>query len=119
MQTKDGYPAGNCLMACVASILECSIDDLPDLGDETHDGTWWALMRGALRDRGYEPVYTDVDPEYLRPPGFHLVYGNIRGSSCGHVLVAKDGLIVHDPHPRRPGVERIHGWILLIPRVAA
>ena len=44
-QTKFGYPEGNCLMACVASILEVGLDDLPDLFErcciQREDGVFW------------------------------------------------------------------------------
>jgi hypothetical protein len=50
----NGRPRGNCFAACVASILECSLDDLPELDPfaEDHD----VKMNEALsRDFG---VYT-------------------------------------------------------------
>jgi hypothetical protein len=100
---EDGY--GDCYAACVASILEVSIDEVPDVpptDPELFDTVW----RMFFADRGvkmkYFPlekaplgysiasIYTDrVYPEGHRKSGERIPHG----------VVAYNGIICHDPHP--------------------
>jgi hypothetical protein len=129
-QTLFGYPGGNCLNACLASILECSLDEIPEMDATTHDGSWWGIMQRALQDRGLTAIYYVPNGEYcgapfahIAPPGYHLVTGDSprgtlddKGNVIGHVCVAKDGVIVHDPHPSRAGLASApRDWILIVP----
>lgn len=59
-QTTFGYPAGNCLMACVASILDIGLDDCPELSvtdQNENQGTWWRTTESFLVARGFLPIY--------------------------------------------------------------
>lgn len=129
-QTVFGFPNGNCLMACVASILECSLDELPTMDSCTHDGSWWGILQRVLQERGLTAVYYQPVGEWcgapfahIAPPGYHLVTGESprglvddRGNVIGHVCVAKDGVVVHDPHPSRAGLASApKDWILIMP----
>lgn len=135
-QTRFGYPEGNCLMACVASVLEVPLELLPDLWEreKAGDDDWWMILRTALAEHGWEAIY--LHPEYvsatnesrtsadLAPQGYALAGGpsprestvNEDGENAGHVVVAEDGQIVHDPHPSRDGLGGpVRDWIVLIP----
>lgn len=135
-QTKFGYPEGNCVMACVASILEVELEGLPDLYEREKEGDddWWMTLRHALAEYGWEAVYlhpeyisaTDEDrtPADLAPPGLAIACGdspredvvNDEGENAGHAVVARDGYLAHDPHPSRDGLGGpVEDWILLIP----
>jgi len=111
-QTRfEGAAGGNCLAACLASILELPLDevDTPALFDKAT--MWQAIMRITL-PRGLRPFSYHVgggDSPAIAPPGFHIA------CSASHATVALDGKIVHDPHPRRLGLDGITEWILLLP----
>lgn len=58
-QTKFGDPEGNCLMACVASIVEVPIDECPPLvtNDDPEGHGWWTTrcsMTAAAKRTGRE-----------------------------------------------------------------
>ena len=130
-QTKFGYPEGNCLMACVASILEVDLDALPDLFEECctplddgegvtwDDGNWWDVLQQSVRAHGWEAVYRGDHPEQ-HPGGYAIAGGpggrafDEQGEDVGHCVVYVDGEMVHDPHPDKTGLSGpIEDWILL------
>lgn len=131
-QTRFGYPEGNCVVACVASILEVALDELPDLHDVYHEEgrNWWKALRAGVRRHGWEAMYLGetyldgVDPRELAPQGYAVAGGDSPreetvdedGENAGHAVVALDGELVHDPHPSDDFLGGpVEDWILLIP----
>ena len=118
-QTRFGYPKSNCFAACVASLLEISIEDVPDLGD--WNGDWTRPLNRWLAGRGLGYVEFDTSEKtpYYRLP--RKLYAILSGRSPRHLKTVEDkpvhhsviGLvddgwhfnIVHDPHPSRDGLE--------------
>lgn len=89
-QTRTGAD-GNCLNACIASILELPLDDVPEFGDD-----WLTELNDFLRSRGLS--YRRIPVDGAKPSG----YGTIEGVSPRgglHACVALDGELVWDPHP--------------------
>lgn len=105
---------GDCLMASVASILEVPLAELPVLGDEHDDGSWFTVLTDACHKHGHTVVYTENLPAY-RPSGYHLACGPSPRGNGGHCVVALHGEVVHDPHPSRAGIPQIDRWLLLFP----
>ena len=125
---------GNCFEACVASILECRLDDLPHLGDRKLECRgWFTTMARAVAERGWHLIlthgaWTDVgenqvadDPgnsraSSLAPPGYAIAGGPSDRCAAGHAIVCLDGAPVHDPHPSRAGLSGpVEEWYLLLP----
>lgn len=117
MQTILKPPHGNCLQACLASLLELPLDDVPnfcspDLGPvekwSLRMQSWLAEVHGL----GWIPVLPSDQGEATYPEG--TVIGYPRGLSIKtgksprgdfqHSCVARDGEIVHDPYPGGGGV---------------
>lgn len=97
---------GDCLAACIASILEVSIDDVPPIIVSEH-GTWMTEIATWLAARGYALVYVANIPP-LSPKGYHIA------SDGEHACVALDGVIVHDPHVLKQGLDCIvRRWLLV------
>ncbi len=129
-QTRFGYPEGNCLMSCVASVLEVGLDELPDLfercctmdgdGNFTDDNeNWWEVVKEGVRSHGWEAIYRADHPEN-HPTGYAIAGGpsgrafDGAGRDVGHCVVYLDDKMVHDPHPTRAGLAGpIEDWILL------
>lgn len=98
------FSIGNCYRACVASILECEIDDIPPFetmagfNDEGASGDeWWRVYTSWLADRG---LYASRHPVEKRevPAGWSILCGaSPRFPEQGHCVVAFDGEIKHDP----------------------
>lgn len=107
---------GNCMSACLASILECDLSEVPNfiVGCNEHENPYIEFNRRIneyLRPLGLvhiEIKATDNWFDYLKNEGvkdlYHLYYGpTIRGTF--HAVVAKDGVIVHDPHPDKTSLD--------------
>lgn len=109
-QTTFGNPGGNCFSACVASLLDLEIGDVPYFMD---DDPWWLRFEAWLLDRGYWPLVVPLDGGWS-PPGLHILSGVTAGKSP-HSVVARGLEIVHDPHQDRPGLARRDRAIAIIP----
>ncbi|HEV8448563.1 MAG TPA: hypothetical protein VGQ44_17155 [Gemmatimonadaceae bacterium] len=119
-----GNPRANCLMAAIASIVECPIDSLPDVYDHEQRGLdWFGVLRDALAPHRLVPVIYDQNSKLfppIAPKGYHVACGTSPRQDEQHAVVALDGEIVFDPHPSRDGLRGdVAWWILLIPAAAA
>lgn len=95
---------GNCVSACVASLLHLPIAAIPYM-----NGTG-PVMDSFLASRGLRVVDRDV----LRPQdGPAIVFGDgPRGRP--HAVVGDHSGLLHDPHPSRAGVlGQPHGFVLI------
>jgi hypothetical protein len=109
-QTRFGSAEGNCFSACVASILEIPLEDVPQF----MVGDWWANFTAWCEPRGIIPKYwpargwCDLDPVRVFlgvPTGYAIMSGESpRHPGVLHAVVALDGAIAHDPHPSRAGI---------------
>ena len=109
----DAVHHGDCLRACIASILELSAAEVPHCYDYDErtcaDGSLglerlqqWLNRRGL----GYLEVF--VAEEYFGRftasflCGYHVLIG--LAGVAEHAVVGFQGRCVHDPHPQRTGV---------------
>lgn len=103
----DSMP-GNCLQAAVASLLDLPLDEVPHfVGDDWASGGerhWWTEWRHWCGDRGLT-----VRSEEPRPGEYYLASGPSPRDpeNRGHVVVYRDGELVHDPHPDGTGVVEV------------
>ncbi len=107
-QTIYGWPNGNCLSACVASILEMPTEAVPLSGNGED---WWPRLLGWLVDRGLSATKI----EGRSPPrGYAIAFGpSPRLPGQGHTCVAYDGAVVHDPHPSRAGILGVEHYVVV------
>jgi hypothetical protein len=110
IQTKTEFGKGNCLAACIASILEIEIDVIPDL----KSGENFKGLKDFLAERGIVPIWIHnktLGTSYVGySPGFCILIGDSpRSEKVHHAVVAKpNGYgydIVHDPHPEGGGLK--------------
>jgi len=121
---------GNCFAAAVASIMELSINDVPNVEVFFHMyGSYWnEVMQTFINSKGWELCTDDrykvFHPElqvHLRAPDgenynkwllglrnelkdkHYLITGEtVRG--IRHITIWKNGVMVHDPHPTNEGL---------------
>jgi hypothetical protein len=96
-------PAGDCYAACVASLLEIELVEVPDLtGDR-----WASVLRRWLAARGLRVDFRPGDGRPLGdqadPPRGYAIAGQRVLDGSVHAVVCKGGAIVHDPSPRPVG----------------
>lgn len=101
-QTTSG-PQGDCLRACVASVLEVALEEVPMKGGGAID----ERVMHWLSERNLALVHHPIINRNERGEASYWYYGYVillaespRGSGQ-HAVVLYDGEIVHDPHPKR------------------
>ncbi len=110
-QTKFGPTEGNCLAACVASLLEIEIDQVPDLTPRPEDkGTWTETFRKFFKWYGIHPEWYTALPErkiFQPPPGVNYLVWGTSPRGLPHSVIYRNGQMIHDPHPEGGGVDPI------------
>jgi hypothetical protein len=110
---------GDCMRACVASLLELPIDRVPHFFDGGCDSAEFdKRLADYLDQHGLielsMPAHVAQRTHYTRDC-HHLMYGySERGTF--HAVVARNGLVVHDPHPSKVGIiedDRVQ-WAFLV-----
>jgi len=108
---KDGT-YGDCLRACVASILDKPSQDVPHFYHDGCDGEEGMIrLREYLSSIGYAAVFNSIPKEHdfeeallisgqAIPDCHYLMFGD------GHVVVCANGEVAHDP-----------AWVKTIPRL--
>jgi len=99
-QTRFGYPDGNCHAACLASIFEIGIDEVPYFGI---DDEWYDRFTDFMITRfGLQPIDLDVetfDRSEWALVGYHLINGKSPRGDFHHSIVGLGGEPIHDPYP--------------------
>ena len=96
---------GNCFPAALASLLDMELKDLPDFDDDSPN--WIGPFETFLADRGQAMNWLLVRHQFdhsngwlgpmYAPQGMSLANGPSPRGDWNHVVVAEDGIEVHDP----------------------
>ena len=114
-QTTFGSPGGNCLSACVASLLELPIEEVPYFGDDNQ----LPPLQAFLDAYGMTSMCMRWDPAVWMPQGYCILGGQARGVDgklWPHAVVGLDGEFVHNPHPAGGTLEVIEDVTFLLPK---
>ena len=110
-QTIFGFEKGNCHQACLASILETSLEKVPNFweGNEEDTEGFWKDQREWLKSRGWNIVNIRFEEEHdvRRILGTAVVIAvgkSPRDINNYHAVVWQNGKIIHDPHPSKDGL---------------
>ena len=110
-QTRTGK-GGNCFTACVASILELNIDEVPDLAPRKDiEGLEQdKILNDWLGQFGLRFFSFRLHDEDYRKIVFKNAYHTICGKcprdpNLDHIVVGFNGEMIHDPHPEGTGVK--------------
>lgn len=98
MQNQRGE-FGNCLTACVASVLELPIHEVPNFIEyEQGNGEYLTVFNEFLARYGYQAltIYLSALDKTWIPAGYHLIYGYSQ-AGVKHAVVGYRGVVVHDP----------------------
>lgn len=111
--TPDGQTRGNCWTACIASIVEYALEDVPNFVPIHAAGgeDWWDHTMRWLYERGYtakRQQFSELDPDK-----YYVVSGQSpRFPDIGHAVVYRGTNMAHDPYP---GGEGVHTpWHILL-----
>lgn len=124
--SRDGSTKGNCLVACVASVLDLpSLDGIPHFIDA--ERAWFSVLHRFLVQHDCEMhgsfYFSQGDWNELLNrshgiDGFFITCGRSpRGEwvTGGHAVIYRNGELAHDPHPSGDGILTIE-YSLMIER---
>lgn len=108
LQSNRNLPGGDCFRACVASIFELSLDEVPHFLKGSMGGPWqrenWDAVRAWAKERSAYPVHVDPETEPVETAALYAenVYYVATGPSpnhpnLGHCVVGLRGNLVFDP----------------------
>ena len=110
-QSRISYVDGDCLRACIASVLELPLEDVPaylkdDMGARYNE--WLQRFNLYLLCVRFDPG--------IGPVGYHLIEGPSRNGKDSHVAVGLSGKIIHDPDPTSRGKFKGDGnyWVFVV-----
>lgn len=90
-------PAGDCFRACIASLLERTLAEVPLF---PNDSTQWDAAFVWLWEQGYELAWGSEQPQ-----GEHYIASvpspTMAHLGLFHAVIGRDGSVVWDPHPER------------------
>jgi len=111
-QTKYGNAAsgeevGNCLMTCVANVLDKEIQNVPNIEVlfMCGDGSWLKVFQKWLEAIGY--IYEVIDQD--NPPKKNELYfaNGMTERDTMHTVIYKNGKLYFDPHPCGVGLKEV------------
>lgn len=120
-QTVTG-PKGNCWAACLASLLELDISEVPDLQAYDKHANWMHLTNEWLATFGYGFMEFTSEPEFFSVFGlntYHIICGPSPRrteieTELSHAVVGLNGKMVHDPHPSGDGLTSVSVYAVLL-----
>lgn len=109
---------GDCMRACIASVLELQREDVPHFG-AMEGVTWLKEYVRWLNKHGFS-VYTQFGDHDTHPvmqddenPYYFAIGRTPRHPEITHMVVCRNGAVVHDPHPSRKGLMSIEAFEIL------
>lgn len=123
VQTRFGYPEGNCLQSCIACLLGCEIEDLPAMTDPKAS---WQLELNEYLQRVHGLIYLEVPfDENLMWWGDSIVLGlgpSDIPNAPGHAVLVRAKIVegkysienIHDPMPAGKFLPRIDAFGVLV-----
>jgi hypothetical protein len=117
-QAETTHGRGDCFAACLASLLEISIEDVPNFRLAENP---WASIQEWLGERGLCAIRCIADPRIFStiPRQYCILSGASPTNPGGiHAVIALwDGLsaeVVHDPRPGGTGLSSQAQWVTFI-----
>lgn len=93
---------GNCFQAAVASIMDLTLEQVPNF-IEFSDDEWWDKFCDFIRLNGYE-----YETHWEPPAGYSIGSGisprATKDHKITHAVICLDGVMVFDVHPDRTGI---------------
>lgn len=96
---------GNCFQACLASLFELPIDEVPHF--MVHGHLWFDCLQEWLEPMGYYALDIQYSPfmaEWIK--GYWIATG-VAKRGILHSVIYLDEHLVHDPHPSCVGIESV------------
>ena len=93
---------GNCMAACLASIFELKLSEIPDFAASgIKSGGWFLHLQRWLTDRNLSLLMLPAKPIDV-PAGYAMAAVDsetLPNPKDGHMVVVNNGILAHDPNP--------------------
>ena len=112
---NEGLPCGNCVAACIASILELDIEDVPNfvMMDHTGGGFWNLLLNEWLAPYNLHAYFLDRD-SYISADVYCIGMG-LTKRGLYHAVVCLGNSMVWDPYPSKdPDPPEFESFMLFV-----
>ena len=118
-QTIFNDTLGDCFSACVASIFELPIEEVPNFWEQTQDvSEFWRLNnKWLMQNKGFKCIHFELLPKdrHVVDDLLCIACAKSPRGKTDHAVVWKNGLI-HDPHPSSAGlVEEPNTFTIFVP----
>jgi hypothetical protein len=114
-QTIFGTGKGNCFAACVASILELPIEEVPNFCDAP--GNWLVPFKAWLAERGLFAIIVE-HATCVDSARHFIACGDYEGPTGNgpHAVVYENAKLSHNPNPRHEGrdLAQVHTLVFLV-----
>ena len=115
-QTQTNLDPGNCWQTAVACVLDVDADELPPQVQSDARFSYLNDLNCYLDTHHNGLTYVEVHQPAIHAlggPALHVMSGpTVRTPTSGvnHVVVARHGEMLWDPHPSRAGLTAIERW---------
>lgn len=126
---SGGKEPGNCIAACIASLLGLPIDLVPNFAAAGADGRWLRAANAWLLGFGFSYVdisWMDQEGKLLDTPQWvfedwiagtqYYIAGGPAERGLQHCVImhGRERELAHDPHPSRAGLLAVNGVGFLV-----
>lgn len=119
---EEGVVHGDCWPTAVECVVGLPLGTLPRWEQQECWGDYWyRVMAYLYHHHGLTTQRVDsaLLGDMVTAHGYHLASGPSPRAAPGedlyHAVVARDGAVIHDPHPTRDGLVRVDYWEFLVP----
>lgn len=121
---------GDCGRTAIACLLDLAPEEVPHFYDKGAGGacvdrikTPWFQERKLSEINiifpGETPLNDVLHSVGVLNPGAHFMLMGKSATGCNHVVICRDGVIIHDPSPKKPGIigpciEDGYWWVTFI-----
>lgn len=106
LYTKDGIHNGNCLAACLASLLDMPLWMVPPFDDMFGRDDWRIRMNEWLAFLGYQLIRLE-EHQVDKLPEYYIASGYSQRNVL-HAVIYRKGELAHDPHYERSGIKSVY-----------
>ena len=96
---------GDCMAACLASIFELRLGEVPDFTGSIVSGGWFFHLQKWLKARNLSILMLPAKPVDI-PAGYAMaavLSHTLANPEDGHMVVVNNGKLAHDPNPNNNG----------------
>ncbi len=106
---------GNCMAACLASLFELELSEVPDFAGKIVNGKWYVILNVWLAKRNLELSFYPAKGTVPPMQGYYMLAvksTTLKNPDDGHMVIAQNGQVVHDPNPNAKAVgEKEDLWL--------